>query len=168
MAADAVVARRVQRTGLALLQPAAGLAGLHTVLSALANPHAAAALVAVVPVDWSIILRASDGSSPPAFFEDVAAEVPSTASSDAGGPAVGSQLPAAIEAAVLPAAASLATTEAVHAAVLEAARSILGATLLPDQPLMEAGLDSLGEWACMLCAVALHAIASAAVFSWVL
>ena len=37
--------------------------------------------------------------------------------------------------------------EAVQAAVLDVTRSILGAEVAPGQPLMDAGLDSLGECA---------------------
>lgn len=150
MADDAVVRRRVQRTGLILLHPADGLAGLSTVLSALCDPHTAAPVAAVVPVDWSTFLRPSAvAGSVPAFFAEVAAEAAATAvptSSPAAAPR-NSQQPATHEAPALPdphPAAAPATEAAIQAVVLEVAHSVLGVAPQPDQPLMEAGLDSLG------------------------
>lgn len=152
MAADASIAQRIKRSGVGLLQPVDGLAGLHTIMASLADPHAASALVAAVPVDWQVLLRATPGRVP-AFFAEVTAglQLPSTEPTGAGRRAREARRPASSRrrAGAPPRgsgtrAAAAVPEEAVRAAVVEAATSILGAEVSPAQPLMEAGLDSLG------------------------
>lgn len=153
MAADDAIAQRARRTGLGLLQPLAGLAGLSTIMSSLANPTALVPLVSAAPVDWQVLLRASRGSVP-YFFADVAPEeaaLPPVASTDkpAGTRRRKKQaVRAAKRSGRLPATAQeqpAMSEAAVREAVMDAARGILGTDLAPTQPLMEAGLDSLGE-----------------------
>ena len=137
MADDVIVRRRVQRTGLALLQPADGLAGLSAVLSLLCDPHAAAPVAAVVPVDWSTFLRPAAGpGSAPAFFAEVQPPGPATH----GGQQAALQAGQALGPPQAP-----VSEAAMQAVVLEVAQSVLGFAPPPDQPLMEAGLDSLSK-----------------------
>ena len=162
MAADAAIAQRAKRTGLGLLQPDAGLTALHAIMSTAEH-----ALVAAVPADWGVLLRAPKGAVP-LFFADMAGEgAAAQGATAAEGAALDTtvQQPqrkqpaeqhsrrhparaAAAAAAALreqpPAPQPAASLEAVQTAVLEAARGILGAEVSPAQPLMEAGLDSLG------------------------
>ena len=144
MADDVVVRRRVERTGLGLLQPADGLAGLSAVLSALCAPHAAVPVAAVVPVDWRILLKtAVEHGSVPAFFAEVApAVLPAHRRSTT--PRSSHQRVPRFTLTLAGAPAAPATEAAVQAVVLEVAQSVLGYAPPPDQPLMEAGLDSLG------------------------
>lgn len=150
MAADESIAQRIKRSGVGLLQPTDGLAGLHTIMAALADPHAASAQVAAVPVDWQVLLRATPGRMP-AFFADVTAglQLPSAEPAGAAGRAKRGRGPArSRRRAGAPAhthTAAAVSEEAVRSAVVEATTSILGAEVSPAQPLMEAGLDSLGK-----------------------
>lgn len=163
MAADAAIAQRAKRTGLGLLQPAAGLAALHAIMTA--QHGVALPLVAAVPADWAILLRASKGAAPH-FFADMAGDPAAVPGNAAAASADGALLDgsASEPQPSLPAGRRIrrrsgaaaaqqqqtapqpraASVEAVQAAVLEAARGILGAEVSPAQPLMEAGLDSLG------------------------
>ena len=183
MAADEAIAQRAKRTGLGLIDPVAGLSGLYAIMSSLADPYAATALVAAVPVDWQVLLRASKGSVPN-FFADMevpaqqqleapaaAAAAPAFGGSRKSGAtaaarsrkahrsargaarAAGRRQAAADEQQQQPQVAAV-SGEAVQAAVLDVTRSILGAEVAPGQPLMDAGLDSLGESAVAAAAAA--------------
>ena len=139
-AGDASTAARVERTGMALVQPERGLAVLGGLLVA-SSP--APPLLAATPFAWDKFLRrfASSGQTPPAFFGEfaAAAELASAggavAASGSGGSGrharAGGMAPAERKAAVL-------------AQVQDAVRGILGADIGSDEPLMAAGLDSLG------------------------
>jgi len=158
MAADAAIAQRAKRTGLGLLQPDAGLAALHAIMAG-TEQAAGVALVAAVPADWGVLMRASTGGVPH-FFADMAGES-STAQAEAAAAGEGAALDSSAQPPHQPAGRHIrrhvratqrqppapqpaASLEAVQAAVLEAARGILGAEVSLSQPLMEAGLDSLG------------------------
>ena len=173
MAADEAITQRAKRTGLGLIDPLAGLSGLYAIMTSLADPYAAAALVAAVPVDWQVLLRASKGSVPN-FFADMEApaqqqlEAPAAVggsrksaaarhrkahrSARGAARAAGRRQVAADEQEKSQVAA--VSGEAVQAAVLDVTRSILGAEVAPGQPLMDAGLDSLGEPAAAVAAAA--------------
>jgi hypothetical protein len=176
MAADEAIAQRAKRTGLGLIDPLAGLSGLYAIMTSLADPYAAAALVAAVPVDWQVLLRASKGSVPN-FFADM--EAPAQQQLEAPAAVGGSRKSGAAAAARHRKAhrsargaaraagrrqvaadeqeksqVAAVSGEAVQAAVLDVTRSILGAEVAPGQPLMDAGLDSLGEPAAAVAAAA--------------
>ena len=185
MAADEAVAQRARRTGLALIDPQLGLSGLHTVMSTLASPYAAAALVAAVPVEWGVLLRASKGAVP-FFFADLAPEskpqLPSSqpqpqllrlaaeqtskisgrhrrdmAQQRAGSSRHRSRRHQRLEQPVEASASAGLSEESVQAAVLDVTASILGAQVAPTQPLMEAGLDSLGKCCSVISSVSVSA-----------
>ena len=159
MAADEAIVQRAKRTGMGLIEPLSGLACLHTIMSAVAEPFAAATLVSAVPADWSVLLRGSKGAVPN-FFADVAPQLPTVEADTAASatpsktvtsrrsrrqqatPKRSSRRTAAAAAAAEQQPA--VSAEAVQAAVAEVTRSILGTEVAPAQPLMEAGLDSLG------------------------
>ena len=182
MAADEAITQRAKRTGLGRIDPLAGLSGLYAIMTSLADPYAAAALVAAVPVDWQVLLRASKGSVPN-FFADM--EVPAqqqleAPAAAAAAPAFGGSRKSGAAAAARSRKAhrsargaaraagrrqvaadeqeksqvAAVSGEAVQAAVLDVTRSILGAEVAPGQPLMDAGLDSLGEPAAAVAAAA--------------
>lgn len=154
MAADDAIAQRARRTGLGLLQPLSGLQGLYTIMSSLANPSALVPLVSAAPVNWQVLLRASHGGVP-SFFADMAPEASAPPPAHlAGKPArTGThKRPQAVRKAKHGGQRRASTTElaavseaAVLEAVMDATRGILGSDVAPAQPLMEAGLDSLGE-----------------------
>jgi hypothetical protein len=74
-AADAQTAARVERMGMSLISPAAGLAALEGVLAATSLGASAgnAAVVAAIPFKWQRMLQRL-GQPTPAFFEQFAAE----------------------------------------------------------------------------------------------
>ena len=147
MAADVAIAQRAKRTGLGLLQPATGLAALHAIMSA-EQQRILPPLVAAVPANWAVLLRARQGGAVLHFFADVApdsAALPTAAAAAAAEPAPQpTKQGARRRRQQLPASQPAASVEAVQAAVMEAARGILGGDVSAGQPLMEAGLDSLG------------------------
>jgi NADPH:quinone reductase-like Zn-dependent oxidoreductase len=72
-AADAQTAARVERMGMRLISPAAGLAALEGVLAAVSNaPTAASPVIAAVPFKWQRMLQRL-GQPLPEFFAEFAA-----------------------------------------------------------------------------------------------
>ncbi len=137
---DASTAARVERTGMALVQPDQGMAVLGGLLEA---SGAAPALLAATPFAWDKFMRRFAGSGQPApeFF----AEFAGSALGVVGGaaPAAGGRGSKAARAAT----AGLSAADrkaAVLSQVQDAVRGILGADIGADEPLMAAGLDSLG------------------------
>ena len=140
-AGDASTAARVERTGMALLQPQQGLGVLEGMLVAQPAAAAASQLTASAFV-WSRFLhRFGAPSAVPALFAEVAGAVAAPAGqadaaaagrSAAAGGAAGGRLRVADRRA------------GVVAQVEEAVKNILGATVAAEEPLMAAGLDSLG------------------------
>eukprot|EP00775_Hariotina_reticulata_P007135 gene7135-7350_t len=126
-AADAQTAARVERMGMSLISPAAGLAALERVLGQLdAAPGiaaCAAAVVTAVPFKWGRFLG-SFGANVPELFSDVLEKGAAVAASQAAGPAL--------------------SGDSIRTLVLETVSSILGPDINPDEPLMASGLDSLG------------------------
>ena len=155
MAADEAVAQRAKRTGLGLLPPLLGLDGLAAIMHSMQQPLRSAPLVAAVPVDWATLLRASQGSVPHFFAEFAlvraqleAGPAPAGAKQRRTRPGVRSRRAPAASSRVAAAPGEAASAEVLTLAVLEVARRILGADVAPAQPLMEAGLDSLGGCRC--------------------
>jgi hypothetical protein len=141
-AADAQTAARVERMGMSLISPAAGLAALESAVSGVAGSIYSASTVAAVPFMWTqFVQRQLQRGVDISMFEEFSAGlVPAGASAEAG---------AAEE---QPAVSVDAVKSAVHSSVLE----VLGSAVADDQPLMAAGLDSLGsvvsgQTACCAC-----------------
>lgn len=156
MAARSAVEQRAKRTGLGMLSPGSGLDALRSILDgSVACPLNTYALTAVVPVAWQILLRAARGSIPDFFAEMVDAAMERQML-----PTV-RLLPARSHSPVPPVttpftpSTSLTTRvdeSAVLGLVLDTIQGILGADVNDTQPLMEAGLDSLGESSTVLLA----------------
>ena len=135
-AQDAQTAARLRRMGLAMIQPHQALAALSAAVAAAGGARPSPPVTAAVPIHWPSFL-ARVPQPPSSFF---------SAFLDA--------LPAATAAAAPPAPARAGGPDArqrraqeqrVRAAVEEAVTGILGAGVGPEQPLMAAGLDSLGS-----------------------
>ena len=79
-AADAGTAARVERSGLALVQPERGLAALAAAVGALGSSASASPVLSVTPFLWDAFLGRFRGRAPPALFaEQVAAAAATTA-----------------------------------------------------------------------------------------
>ncbi|KAI8473970.1 MAG: hypothetical protein J3K34DRAFT_383389, partial [Monoraphidium minutum] len=144
-AADPQTAARAARLGVALLRPQQALAALEGAVamhsgarpgSGAALPRAAPALAAV-PIRWRTFL-ARLPQPPPAFFSALAphAAAPLNAAAARAAPAAPAPQGAAADAVLVAAQ--------VQEAVEEAVTTVLGRQVAPDEPLMAAGLDSLG------------------------
>ena len=134
MAAETGIEARMQRMGIGVLSPAQGLAGLAAVL-ALPLRAVPRAVVCVNPFDWETVTKVVR-PLPPQFR-------------NFGTAAQGAQLAAAVHmpAQLLPAPAGVRKSEtlaAIQKQVATAVATVLGHDIDPDEPLMDAGLDSLG------------------------
>lgn len=134
MATDSVLAR-LKRLGQGYLHPPAGLAAMQAALHSMALSLPTPALVAVNPFDWPTYT-----ANMPAihFFSQVAP----TASS--GDPTTAVAAAQTSGAASVPGTAAL-SQELVLGQVQAALQGVLGEILGVDEPLMSAGLDSLGS-----------------------
>jgi len=128
-AQDRSTAARLERLGMGLIRINVGLSTLEAALSGSAEGSSRSVLAAV-PFHWQQFAAAARKPLPQLF----AAYAPAEA-------VVGGTGRAAATAASLTAAVDMSEVEA---AVQAAVRSILGADVSPDAPLMAAGLDSLG------------------------
>ena len=137
MAAESGIEGRMQRMGIGVLSPAQGLAGLAAVL-ALPLRGPPRAVVCINPFDWQTVTKVVR-PLPPLFRSF--------------GDAHGAQLSALQSAAahvpvqVLPAlggARKSETLAGIQQQVAAAVAAVLGHDIDPDEPLMDAGLDSLG------------------------
>lgn len=141
-ATNTAVHRAMQRSGVGMLQPAQGLAVLQQLAAAL--PTNAPAHVAAIPFAWQQFMQAPRNAA--AFFY---AEHQQEAQQPDECPL--RLLPASNAAAQLgrPAALAAATAppplEHVLQQVLDAVAGIHGSAVDPQQALVQAGLDSLGE-----------------------
>ena len=137
-AGDASTAARVERSGMALLEPQQGL----TVLAGMLEPaQMPVPLLAASAFVWDKFLQRLGSSStavPPFFAEFASARSTSVGSSSTGAAGQGGRSSGV-------AALSAADRKAaVLEQVQESVRGILGTDIGPDEPLMAAGLDSLG------------------------
>jgi acyl carrier protein len=131
-AGDKSTRARVERTGLGLVEVPVGLAALEGLLCAALAP----AVLAAVPFSWDRFLKQLGGGAVPAMFAEFGT-----------GPVPGSAeiLPgSAAASASVPAASVAVRREAVQAQVVEAVVAVLGSSVGAEEPLMAAGLDSLG------------------------
>ncbi|GAB4814935.1 hypothetical protein N2152v2_001981 [Parachlorella kessleri] len=69
MAANDILMRRLERTGVGLLQPSLGLSMLDYVITNIMKPFTTYKLVAAVPFNWSVFLQNLQRNVPP-FFEE--------------------------------------------------------------------------------------------------
>jgi len=141
MASDAVLAR-LKRLGQGFLQPSAGLAAMQAVLHNMATASPSTAVIAVNPFDWPTYTAAM--TPIPHFFTQLATPVDTSATAVAY---VSGQSDAAASMAggVATARAPALSHEAVSAQVQTALQSIIGESVGLEEPLMSAGLDSLGS-----------------------
>ena len=147
---DASTAARVARTGMALLAPSQGLAVLEALLVPAQQSRAAApapAVLAATPFVWDTLMQRFAGEHPPAFFSEFALEAAAASGSTASGSSNSRGRSARGKPAVVSGVSAADRKAAVLAQVQDAARGILGADVGPEEPLMAAGLDSLGAGA---------------------
>ena len=145
--ADATTAGRLARMGMALIEPKQGLAALAGMLrsTAAAQP----AQLTAVPFVWDKFLMSSASAQTAGIFDEFTASVQSHPLQLPNGPSADS--------AVLPGSAvqgaSAAPSQGLTAAqrldyltreVAAAVANVLGSAVAPTEPLMAAGLDSLG------------------------
>ena len=151
---DAQTRARVERTGLGMVESAAGLAALEGLL--LQHAAAAPAQAAAVPVKWGRFLQRQFGGAVPPMYAAFAGEAapPQQAAARVTEQAPGwdsqADRHAAAPAAPQPAAAGPALSQAEQEQlmlqqVLEAVKAVMGSEVAADQPLMAAGLDSLSS-----------------------
>jgi NADPH:quinone reductase-like Zn-dependent oxidoreductase/3-oxoacyl-(acyl-carrier-protein) synthase len=132
-ATDASTAARVARSGMALLQPAQGLAALSDALCMLANSSISRSAVAAVPFRWGAFFKSAQQMQEPLFREFAEQQELPGVATPAAGPTRRS------------AAAGVQAPEQLQAQVQAAVAGILGRVVAADEPLVAAGLDSLGS-----------------------
>jgi acyl carrier protein len=137
---DASTASRVERTGMALLVPEQGLGTLGGLLVG-SRRAAAPSVLAANAFAWGKFLKRFGNAVPPLFsaFAAEAAE-----GQEAGAVAAGASAGRRSGAARVTGLTAADRKAAVAAQVQEAISSIVGGSVSPDEPLMAAGLDSLG------------------------
>lgn len=149
MATDPIVVQRAKRSGLGLLDPQHGLDGLGSILF-LANCSSVQPVVAAVPVTWSTLLKGAEAETPE-FFKDFHMVEKST--SDLVGAARKGHRKSrsrAVSRRKIKSSGGQQTTssdrslESIAMLVSETVRGVLGSEVSSTQPLMQAGMDSLG------------------------
>ncbi len=129
-AQDRSTAARLERVGMGLVSIPAGLSTLAVAINSLSSPPCRSRCVlAAVPFRWHQFVAAARKPLPRLFDAHYSAEHAAA--------------PSSLPAASATAAAAVDAVE-VQAAVQAAVRSILGADVGASEPLMAAGLDSLG------------------------
>jgi hypothetical protein len=134
---SAAVASRISKSGLGTIAPHSGLAVLGRLVS---RPGASAwtSTVLASPIDWSRLQASSGGAAPPLFGEFQ--ENPTVEVAKLGGDQlITPMLP------VLPRGSASRRPSVLGAHVRALVASVLGREVLADEPLMDAGLDSLGR-----------------------
>ena len=134
-AANAGTAKAVERMGIGMIAPAAGILSIQRLLFQTAE--AAPSLAAAVPFHWERFLRRLDGVPP--MFTEFADAVASPGPSAQRAPARAQPATQA-----LPSADPAVLRGSVLAQVQDAVASVLGSSVGLEDPLMAAGLDSLG------------------------
>ena len=146
--ADAGTAARLARMGMALIEPKLGLAALAGVLqSASAAMSVPPAQLTVVPFVWDRFLTAAGQAQTASIFEEFTSLTSSQSQSQPVSPATAA---ASSNSAAAASALSMTGLTAeqrlayLTAEVASAVASVLGSMVSPTEPLMAAGLDSLG------------------------
>ena len=144
MASKAVLAR-LTRIGQGFLTVPSGLAALQAILHSMSTCAPASSVVAVNPFEWQTYTAAMGLHPTPHFFNQVATERSDTTSASNIFPQLGmgnnNNKPKPAEAS----AAVVLSEAAIAGQVQTALQGILGDGISPDDPLMSAGLDSLGS-----------------------
>ena len=146
--ADASIAARLARMGMALIDPKQGLAALAGVLQNASTVVAAPpAQLTVVPFVWDKFLKAPGQAQPANIFEEFTSLVkPQSKSQPLSAASVAASSSAALSASA-PSMTALTTEQRLAhltAEIASAVASVLGSEVPPSEPLMAAGLDSLG------------------------
>ena len=134
-ASNATTAVRLQRLGLGLLSPEQGLQALDSILSCSQSASVQAAAV----FDWGTLLRSVHPSSRAMFTEVVALSTPC--------PPTNSEAPDTVPLLAhdtVSAGKVKRSWQVVMEQVQDAVEAVLGQVVGPQEPLMAAGLDSLG------------------------
>ena len=127
---DRSTAARLERVGMGLVSISAGLHAMAAAISSLGSPaSSSSSVLAAVPFRWQQFVAAARTPLPRLF--------------DAYHPTKQAASPSSVPVASAAASAAVDVAE-VQAAVQAAVRSILGAEVGASEPLMAAGLDSLG------------------------
>jgi acyl carrier protein len=138
-ASDAQTAARVERMGMSLISPAAGLAALESALL-LTNSNVstaqATATVTAIPFNWPTFLARQKTVDTGSIFAEFADATGKTAAAGSAGARASRRRRAA---------AGSASTDGLKQHVSNAVSSILGHSVDVDEPLVAAGLDSLGS-----------------------
>ena len=142
MATDAVLAR-LKRLGQGFLQPSAGLAAMQAVAHSMATASPSTAVIAVNPFDWPTYTAAM--TPIPHFFNQLAASADTCATAAASVSGQSNAAVASMAGGVPTARAPALSHEVVSAQVQTALKSIIGESISLEEPLMSAGLDSLGS-----------------------
>jgi len=129
--ADAGTQARVERSGLGLIGTATGLSVLQSFMLAVCSP----AVSAAVPVNWTRFLSSNQGASKSVFYQEFMHALPSIAQEITQAEAATS---GALKTSLTP------SITAVKTAVAGLVNSLVGSTVGDEDPLLAAGLDSLG------------------------
>lgn len=144
MASKAVLAR-LTRIGQGFLTVPSGLAALQAILHSMSTCAPASSVVAVNPFKWQTYTAAMGLDPIPHFFSQVATATPDAAHASNMFPELSMDnnvnKPKPVEAS----AAVVLSEAAIAGQVQTALQGILGDGISPDDPLMSAGLDSLGS-----------------------
>lgn len=153
VAHNAAVHRAMQRSGVGMLQPPQGLAAVQQVVIA-----GAAAALAVIPFDWQRFMR-QPAHAAAFFYAEHRQVLPQQAAEQgllllaasaavANTPGWRHAMPPLSLAEPAAGAAPLPSGEEVLQLVLQALEDVQGGPMGAQQPLVQAGLDSLGAWQC--------------------
>ncbi|GAB4814934.1 hypothetical protein N2152v2_001980 [Parachlorella kessleri] len=149
MAANDVVMRRAERSGVGILQPSFGLDALHAALTYLTQPFSTCNVVAAVPFNWAVFLKGLHGKVPP-FFEEFGTmyveQKPQHSQprrTSLARPPKGARPAEVRHMDSNDSHSKGALVATVLEGVVEVASGVLGCVVEASQPLMQAGLDSL-------------------------
>ena len=146
--ADASTAARLARMGMALIDPKQGLAALAGVLqNASAVVAAPPAQLTVVPFVWDKFLTSSGQAQPANIFDEFTSLVkPQSKSQPLSAVSAAASSPAALSASAHSMTSLTTEQRLAHltSEIASAVASVLGSVVPPTEPLMAAGLDSLG------------------------
>jgi NADPH:quinone reductase-like Zn-dependent oxidoreductase/acyl carrier protein len=136
-AGEAQTAARVERMGMSLISPAAGLAALEGVLGSSISRHQP--LVAAIPFSWDRFLARL-----PAVTEFFSAVAPAASTAAAAGVSGGHHGTVSAAGQSGPATAGGISLQGINSQVSAAVSAVVGKELSVEDSLMESGLDSLG------------------------